>query len=53
MKDLTTPHKKKKKQPRKNALVMTKGLEETREILKWYNLGATYIINLCNVRITL
>ena len=33
-----------------HALVMTKGFENTREILKWYNLGVAYIINLCNVQ---
>ena len=34
-----------------HAIVVTKGLEETREILKWRNLGATYRINLSNVKI--
>ena len=34
-----------------HALVVTKGLKETREFLKWRNLGAAYSINLSNVRI--
>ena len=29
--------------------MIKKGLEDTLEILQWYNLGATYIINLSNV----
>ena len=30
-------------------MVIKKGFEDTLEILQWYNLGATYIINLSNV----
>ena len=52
IKDLATPHKK-RQATQKKCTCDDKGLEETREILKWYNLGATYIINLSNVRITL
>ena len=32
-------------------IVVTKGLEDTQEILQWYNLGAAHVINLSNVRI--